>query len=131
MFSSLATLRADVDTIVRAAVPKTWRTVPNLATTSEALVPLVYTEFTELATSDPTGPLGPGTVYASLDLIVTDPKTTAAGETSVDGHIVALIGILDSRDDLNWSAAKKERLVNGVLAWRVTCHALVSTRESN
>ena len=123
MFSSIATFRADLDALVTATLPEEWRTVPTLSKAVESLVPVVYFEFTELSTEDPAGPLGRGTVYASCDLVVVAPETT---EDPVDQHIVQLILALDPHDDINWDVAKKERMGNGSLAWRVGTHALIS-----
>lgn len=127
MFSSIATFRADLDTLVKTTLPDSWKTEPTLAGAITSLVPVVYFEFTELATSDPTGPLDRGTVYASCDLIVTDPQTGDGAENAVDLHIVKMIAALDPHDDINWDVARKERLAAGPLAWRVSTHAFVST----
>lgn len=127
MFSSIATFRGDLDAIVKTTLPETWRTIPSLAGAINSLVPVVYFEFTELATSDPAGPLGRGTVYASCDLIVTDPQTGDGAEDAVDAHIVRMIAALDPHDQINWDIARKERLEAGPLAWRISTHALVST----
>lgn len=126
MFSDIGTFRADLDALVSATLPLDWRTVPSLSAAVESLVPVVYFEFTELATSDPSGPLGRGTVYASCDLVVTDPQTGDGAENAVDNHVVQLIAALDPHDDINWDVAKKERLATGPLAWRVSTHALVA-----
>jgi hypothetical protein len=127
MFSSIATFRADLDALIKPSLPESWETVPKLHGVITSLAPVIYFEFTELNTADPTGPLGRGAVYASCDLIISDPQTGDGAENAVDQHVVSLIAALDGHDEINWDIARKQRLSPGPLAWRVSVHALVST----
>lgn len=127
MFSSLASFRTELEAQIKPGLPATWRVESSLTAAINALTPVLYFEFTEISSTDPGGPLARGTVWASCDLIITDPQTGDGAENAVDTHVISVITALDPRDDIHWDTARKERLTDGPLAWRVSAHALVAT----
>lgn len=128
MFTSVASLRADLTTMLEATVPDTWRIRTAVAKPVESLVPVVYILFREFTTSDASGDLQQGVVSAVVDISITDPqKDDIDAENDVDDNILSILAALDPRPDLYWETATKERLDNGSLYWRVTVHALTAT----
>lgn len=128
MFTSVTSLRTELETLITAAVPSSWKFRTAVADAVRATVPIVYLEFREFTTSDASGDLDHGVVSAVVDIIVTDPQTDPEdGEAAVDEHVLRVLAALDPRDDLYWDNARKERLEIGPLGWRVTVHALTST----
>lgn len=127
MFSSLPTFRADLEQRLTPVLPGSWRIEASLSEAITALVPVVYMEFTDLSTTDPRGDLPRGQVLASVDLVIADPGTNEAAEDGADAHVLDVLDVLDTADDIYWESARKERLGNGSLAWRISCRAYILT----
>lgn len=127
MFSDLTTLRSALLEQIGPALPESWTVKPGLTGEVQSLVPVLYTEFKEIQTTDPSGDLPHGQASAVLDLIIVEPQTGDGAEDAVDGHITYLLGALDASSDIHWETARKERLDSGSLGWRVSLRALVST----
>lgn len=128
MFSSIPALRDELAQLLRGALPDTWEVVPDLMAKDVALVPAVYIEFKELDTVTAKGEeLGRGTVAASVDLVLADPRSAdGVAEGAIEDHVVPLLKALDTHSDLGWSKAVKVRLDSGPLAWRVSLTTLVT-----
>lgn len=132
MFSDLAALRNDVKERLTPLLPTDWRYEEYLEGTIKALVPVLYIEFVRLDTVVKGEPLAPGQVGANLNIIITDPQTdTKKTEDAVDGHILKVVGALDTFDDLVWETAEKKRLQDGPMAWTINVLALASTKEGD
>lgn len=130
MFSDLASIRTAVKDRLEPLLPDTWRWVPYADTLTTAATPIVYIEFTEIASMVNGEPLGPGQCAPGLNLIVTDPLTdTEKAENAVDEHVLRLIHALESSNDLYWSTATKRRLENGQMAWVIPVTALAETPD--
>lgn len=128
MFTDLATIRAAVEDRLTPELPVKWRIENTVDTSLKALVPVLYLEFTRVSTTVSGEALGRGQVSASFNVIITDPKTdTAKAEDDVDAHLMKILSVLDSFDDIYWDAAEKRRLPEGQLAWVITAFALAQT----
>lgn len=128
MFTSIPALRDELAALLTAALPTEWEIVPDLMAANVGLAPAVYIEFRELGTTSARGEeLGRGTVAASVDLVLADPRTAdGEAESAVEEHVVPLLQALDTHSDLGWSKAVKIRLDSGPLAWRVSLTTLVT-----
>lgn len=127
MFSSIPALRTELHTRLTEALPDEWEIVPDLMAANVGLVPAVYFEFMKLDTQAAGQPLAHGTVCASVDLVLADPRTAdGEAEKSIEEELVPLLKALDAHTDLGWSTATKFRLDSGPLAWRVSLITLVT-----
>lgn len=128
MFSSIPALRAELEERLSEALPDSWEIVADLMAANVGLVPAVYIEFKELDTVTSRGEeLGQGTVAASVDLVLADPRTAdGEAEKAIEEHLVPVLQALDTHSDLGWSKAVKFRLDSGPLAWRISLTTLVT-----
>lgn len=127
MFSSVTELRTELKERLEAALPAEWEIVKDLMAANVGLVPAVYIEFLELNTIVNGQPCAPGTVAASVDVVVVDPRTAdGEAEAAVEDELVPVLRALDAHSDLAWSVAKKIRLDTGPLSWRISLIALVT-----
>jgi hypothetical protein len=132
MFSDLATLRATLAERLTPQLPADWRMVDHIEGYTESLVPVVFFEFTEFGSSAGGQPLPRSAVAASIDVVVTTPRTDYDGgaETDVDSHVLRIVQVIVQADDLFFSTARKVQLDNGPLAWRVSLTALTNIAPS-
>lgn len=127
MLTSIPAVRDELKARLAEALPDHWEIVKDLTAANVSLVPAVYIEFTEINTEANGAPLGAGTVAASVDLVLVDPRTAdAEAEGAIEDEIVPLIQELDTHADLNWSIARKFRQDAGPLSWRLSLIALVT-----
>lgn len=129
--STLATIRAAVDTGIKPSLPATWETVPNLSSALNKRVPVLYTEFTGISTEHNGVRIPAGHVICDFDLVIVVPGTDdRKAEDAADAAVLDLIIALDaSTTDLVWDTAKKERLTAGQLAWRVSLSVITTSRK--
>ncbi|WP_313539835.1 hypothetical protein [Leifsonia aquatica] len=126
--SRLDTVRAALDTTLRPVLPDSWRTVPHLSAAAKLLVPGVYMEFTGISNQHGGQTLPPGLAFCDFDLSVVVPSTDdEKGEDDVDAAVVDLIAAMDAAESVAWDSAKKERLEDGRLLWKLTLAVITHT----
>lgn len=128
MFTDLAAIRSDVKERLTPLLPTDWKYEEYLEGTVKSLVPVLYIEFVRIDTVVQGAPVARGQAGAHFNLIITDPKTDSKKtENAVDGHVLKVLGALDSFDDLYWESAEKKRLEDGPMAWTISVLAFTST----
>jgi len=116
VFSDLAEVRAELKS--RLAVPlHDWRIVDEMSTTVDTVVPVLYFEYIEVASSVGGQSLDRQTVACRIDLSVYSAGSD--GEDAADAHILRLAHALQAFDDIFWDTARKQRLSNGAYGWKV------------
>lgn len=125
MFSDLGTLRAKLRALLASQLPEQWQIVPNLEAAREALVPVIYIEFTGFDSTAGGQPLPRTQLAANIDLVVTSMSTNdGQAEDEADNYVMWLLRAIVPSDDLFFSTARKIRLDAGPLAWRVSITAI-------
>lgn len=123
MFSDLAGIRADLSARLATHLPG-WKIIDKLAAAVDSVVPVLYFEFTGLASSVNGQPLPRDTVACRIDITVAGAGS--ADEDAADAHILRLTHVLQAFDDILWDSARKISLANGPLAWVVETTVLSS-----
>lgn len=128
MFSDLGTLRATLRERLTPELPEDWEIIDHLESARQALVPVVYFEFTEFSSTAGGQPLTRENVAASVDIVVTTPRTDDDGnaETEVDQSVLDVVRVIVQADDMFFSTARKVQLDAGPLAWRVSLTAITN-----
>lgn len=128
MFSDLAGLRAALKARLTPQLPSDWQIVENLSSPRDALVPVVYFEFTSFDSTAGGQPLPREQVSATVDVVVTTTRTDDEGlaETEADALALRLVQAVVKSEDLFFSTARKTRLESGPYGWRVTLTALTN-----
>ncbi|MDJ1115388.1 hypothetical protein [Microbacterium dauci] len=117
MFSDLAGLRADVKARLKPLLPGI-RIEDALTPAVDTVVPVLYFEFTEISSSVQGAALDRQTVAPQMDAVLA--SAGSGDEDGADAQILNLVHALQRSDDIFWDTARKERLANGAIAWRVT-----------
>jgi hypothetical protein len=117
MFSDLPGLRAELKSRLEPALPG-WRIVDTLADVVDTVVPVLYFEYTEIASSVNGQPMNRYTVAPKIDLVLA--SAGPGDEDSVDALILPLVHVLQRFEDIFWDTATKQRLSNGAFAWRIS-----------
>jgi hypothetical protein len=127
--SRLDNVRAALDATLKPWLPKSWKTVPNIAAAqAKQLVPILYTEFTGISSQHGSQTLPPGLVFCDFDLIITVASTDdRKGEDDVDAAVLDLIAAVDASEAVAWDNAKKQRLDTGQLDWRLSLAVITHT----
>jgi hypothetical protein len=116
----LAHVRAALADQVRPVLPESWLIEPAIKDQANAVVPVLYFEFTEISGDVDGRPLGRGTVACHIAMWIVTVGTSEGAEDDVDAHMLALAYALQSFDDLHWERAVKDRTKGGQLGWRVS-----------
>lgn len=127
MFTSIPELRDELKALLESALPDEWEIVKDLTAANVGYVPAVYIEFSKLDTVANGQPLATGTVCASVDLVLADPRTAdGEAEAAIEDELVPVLTALDAHASLGWSTATKFRLDSGPFAWRISLITLVT-----
>lgn len=127
--SRLDNVRASLDAVLKPALPKSWKTVPNIAApAAKQLTPVLYTEFTGISNDHGGVTLPQGLVFCDFDLVISIASTDdRKGEDDVDAAVLDLIAAVDASESVAWESAKKQRLDTGQLVWRLTLAVITHT----
>ncbi|WP_295824191.1 hypothetical protein [uncultured Microbacterium sp.] len=132
MFSDLAALRTALKARLKPQLPADWQIVEHISSPRDALVPVVYFEFTGFDSTAGGQQLPRQQVAATVDVVVTTTRTDDEGiaETEADNLALRLVQAVVQSDDLFFSTARKTRLDSGPYGWRVTLTALTNIAPS-
>lgn len=128
MFSSIPALRGELKDRLAPLVPADWKIVTDIDEKPTGLVPNLLVEFVGLDTAFNGQALPDGILGAEVNLIITDTRTNADGESGAEALLVDLIGALDPSTDMVWTSARKQKLGEpGTWSWLLVITAFVAT----